>query len=327
MSKKKVMITDYEYKSLKNEEEIFKDNGIEFIKAQGKTEEEVIENAPADVNGLLVQYAKIGEKVFKALPELKVVGRYGIGVDSVDLEAATKYGVSVVNVGDYCLDEVSDHAMALLLSLVRKISLLNNDVKNKNWDFKISKPIYRLKGKTIGLVGFGQIPRVLVKKAKAFGLKVVVADPFLDRKVAADYKVELLELTELLKKSDYISLHVPLNKNTKNLISQKEFKLMKENAFIINTSRGGVIDEKALIEALKNKEIAGAGLDVTNKEPIEKDNPLLNMKNVIITPHVGWYSEESQEELQTKAAQGVLSVLLNKEPEFLVNPEVKNKIK
>lgn len=277
------MITDYEYKSLKNEEEIFKDNGIEFIKAQGKTEEEVIEKAPADVNGLLVQYAKIGEKVFKALPELKVVGRYGIGVDSVDLEAATKYGVSVVNVGDYCLDEVSDHAMALLLSLVRKISLLNNDVKNKNWDFKISKPIYRLKGKTIGLVGFGQIPRVLVKKAKAFGLKVVVADPFLDRKVAADYKVELLELTELLKKSDYISLHVPLNKNTKNLISQKEFKLMKENAFIINTSRGGVIDEKALIEALKNKEIAGAGLDVTSKEPIEKDNPLLNMKNVIIT--------------------------------------------
>ncbi|MBM7622660.1 C-terminal binding protein [Sporohalobacter salinus] len=322
MSQFKVMVTDYEYETLRYEEEVFEKIDAQFLKAQAKTEEEVIEAAPEDVDGLLVQYAEIGEKVFEVLSDLKVVARYGIGVDTVDLEAATEHGVKIVNVAEYCQDEVSDQAMALLLACARKLVLLNNDVKVGNWDFNIAKPIYRLRGRSLGIIGFGRIPRKLAEKAAAFGLELLVYDPFIDEEIAAKYGVKLVELDELMKKSDFVSVHVPLNNDTRHMISTKEFKLMKESAFIINTARGAVIDEAALIEALKNKELAGAGLDVTEQEPIENDNPLLEMDNVIITPHVGWYSKEAQIELQTRAAEGVSDVLAGKEPKYLVNQEI-----
>ncbi|AZR71969.1 hydroxyacid dehydrogenase [Anoxybacter fermentans] len=324
MSKFKVLVTDYEYETLEYEEKVLAEIDAELLKAQCKTEEEVIEAAQG-VDGLLVQYAPIGRKVFESLPQLKVVARYGVGVDVVDLEAATEHGVCVVNVPDYCEDEVSDHAFALLMACARKIVLLNNDVKGGNWDFNISRPVYRLRGRTLGIVGFGKIPRRLAEKAKPFGFEIIVYDPFVDEKVEKEYGVKLVELDELMKRSDFVSVHAPLNENTKHMIGARELGLMKESAFIINTARGAVIDEKALIETLKNKKIAGAALDVAEQEPIAKDNPLLDMDNVIITPHVGWYSEEAQIELQTKAARGVADVLIGKKPEYLVNKEVWNK--
>ncbi|MBM7556864.1 ribose 5-phosphate isomerase B [Halanaerobacter jeridensis] len=325
MSKFKVMVTDYEYETLEYEEKILKEIDAEFLKAQARTQEEVIEAAPKDVDGLLVQYAQIGEEVFKALPQLKVVARYGIGVDTVDLEAATDHGVNVVNVAEYCQDEVSDQALSLLLACARKTVLLNNDVKSGNWDFSIAKPIYRLRDRTLGIVGFGKIPRKLADKATALGLELLVHDPFVEKEVTEKYDVELVELDKLMKKSDFISIHVPLNENTKHMISTKEFELMKESSFIINTARGAVIDEEALIAALKDNELAGAALDVTEQEPITKDNPLLEMDNVIITPHVGWYSEDAQIELQTRAAEGVADVLMGNKPKYLVNQEVLEK--
>jgi len=324
MSKFKVLVTDYEYETLEYEEKVLAEIGAELLKAQCKTEEDVIEAAQG-VDGLLVQYAPIGRKVFEALSQLKVVARYGVGVDVVDLKAATEHGVCVVNVPDYCDDEVSDHAFALLMACARKITLLNNDVKNSNWNFNISKPIYRFRGKKLGIVGFGKIPRKLAEKAKPFGFEIIVYDPFVDKGIEEEYGVKLVDLDELMKESDYISVHVPLNKYTKHLIGARELGLMKESSFIINTARGAVIDEKALIEVLKNKKIAGAALDVTEQEPIANDSPLLNMNNVIITPHVGWYSEEALVELKTKAAQGVADVLIGKKPERLVNKEVWDK--
>ena len=319
--KYRVLITDHEMIDLDCERRVLEKIDAQLIDSQCKTEQDVIENAQG-VDGLLVDYAPIGEDVFKALPRLKVVARYGVGYDKVDVQAANRYGVCVVNVQNYCTEEVSDHALTLLLASSRKIVLFDHWVKKRNWDYNFSKPIYRIKNKNMGIIGFGNIPRRLVEKLQPFKMNILVYDPFVHPDVEKELGVTLTDLNKLLIESDYISIHTPLNDNTHHLIGEKELSLMKDSVYIVNTSRGGVIYEKALIDALRNKKIAGAALDVFAIEPINKDNPLLSMENVILTPHVGWYSEESQRELQTKAAQGVADVLMKKRPDFLVNPEV-----
>jgi len=321
MEKYKVLITDHEMKNLDCEREILGKIGAQLIDVQCKTEQEIIEKGQG-VDGLLVDYAPIGENIFKSLPQIKVVARYGVGYDKIDVRAANKYGVCVVNVPNYCTEEVSDHAFTLLMASVRKIVLFDHWVKKGNWDYNFSKPIYRLKNKNMGIIGFGNIARRLVEKLQPFKMNILVYDPFVHPDVEKEFGVTLSDLSKLLIESDYISIHTPLYDNTHHLIGEKELNLMKNSAYIVNTSRGGVIYEKALIDALRNKKIAGAALDVFAIEPINKDNPLLSMENVILTPHVGWYSEESQRELQTKAAQGVADVLMKKRPDFLVNPEV-----
>lgn len=325
MNQLKVVVTDYEYADLRYEEEVFKKAGITLIPAQCRTEDELIA-ACKDADGLLNQYAQITRRVIESLDKCKVIGRYGVGVNTVDIEAATEKGICVVNVPDYCMDEVSDHALALLLACARKVVLLNNSVKAGTWDFKISKPIHRLRGKVLGLVGFGRIPRALAQKAKAIGFEILVYDPYITPADAEAYGAKMVSLDELMAQSDFVSVHAPLTKETYHLIGEKELNLMKPSAFILNTARGPVIDEQALIKVLKEGRIAGAGLDVTEVEPIQKDNPLLKMDNVIITPHVAWYSEEAEAELRTKAAQGVADVLLGYWPKYLVNKDVRNKL-
>ncbi|ADQ06245.1 D-isomer specific 2-hydroxyacid dehydrogenase NAD-binding protein [Caldicellulosiruptor hydrothermalis 108] len=325
MTQLKVVVTDFEYSDLRYEEEVFNSAGITLIPAQCRTEDELI-TVCKEADGLLSQYAQITRRVIESLPKCKVIGRYGVGVNTIDIEAATEKGICVVNVPDYCMDEVSDHALALILTLARKIVLLNNSVKKGIWDYKISKPIYRLRGKVLGLVGFGRIPRTLAQKAKSIGFNILVYDPYISPNDAEAYGAKLVSLDELMTQSDFISIHVPLNKETYHLIGPQELKLMKPTAFLINTARGPVIDEKALIEVLLEKRIAGAALDVTEVEPIQSDNPLLKMDNVIITPHVAWYSEEAEAELRTKAAQGIADVLLGYWPRYLVNKEVMSKI-
>lgn len=318
------MITDYEFSTLAPEEKVLELADVAFIKAQCTTEDEVIE-ACRDADGILNQYAPITRKVIENLENCKVISRYGVGVNTIDLEAATEKGIIVANVTDYCMDEVSDHAFSLLLACARKVPQLNKAVKAKNWDYKIAVPIFRLRGRTLGLVGFGKIPQTLARKAQAFGLKVIAADPFVSNEIAEKYETEIVELEELCRRSDFISVHAPLVENTRGMISEKEFKLMKKEAFIINTARGPVIDEKALIAALQNEEIAGAGLDVVETEPISTENPLLELEQVIINPHVSWYSEESQDELKRKTAQNVADVLSGSFPQYLVNEKVKEK--
>jgi len=319
--KYRVLITDHEMINLDCERRVLEKIDAQLIDSQCKTEQDVIENAQG-VDGLLVDYAPIGEDVFKALPRLKVVARYGVGYDKVDVQAANRYGVCVVNVQNYCTEEVSDHALALLMASIRKIVLFDHWVKKRNWNYNFSKPIYRIKNKSMGIIGFGNIPRRLVEKLQPFKMNILVYDPFVHPDLAKDFGVTLTSLDQLVTESDYISIHAPLNKDTRHLIGTKELNLMKDSVFIVNTSRGGLIDEKALIDALRNKKIAGAALDVFDQEPINQDNPLLSMENVILSPHVGWYSEESQIDLQTKAAQGVADVLIGKKPQYLVNPEV-----
>ncbi|MBB5173832.1 NAD(P)-dependent oxidoreductase [Texcoconibacillus texcoconensis] len=325
MSKFKVVVTDFEYSTFVPEQEVLDELGIELQFEQCKTEDELIA-ACHDADALLNQYAQITRNVIENLPNCKIISRYGIGFNNVDLEAANEKGIIVSNVTDYCLDEVSDHAMALLLDSVRKITKLNNAVKSGTWDFKKAAPIYRLRGSTLGLVGFGNIPQVLSQKAQAFGINVVAYDPFVPSEVAEEHSVELVSLDELCERSDYVSIHLPLNKKTEKIISHDQFEKMKEEAFIINTARGPVIDEKALIEALQEGKIAGAGLDVVEKEPIEQTNPLLEMDNVVLNPHAAFYSAEAEAELKRKAAENVADVLSGYFPTYIVNKEVKEKL-
>ncbi|MFN7250423.1 MAG: C-terminal binding protein [Anaerobacillus sp.] len=322
----KVVVTDYEYKSLATEQEVLKEIGIELTTAQCRTEEDVIE-ACKDADGLINQYAPITRKVIEKLEKCKVIARYGVGVNTIDVDAATEKGIIVSNVTDYCIDEVSDHAFALLMSAARKVVHLDKAVKEGIWDFNVGVPIYRLRGRVLGLVGFGQIPQALASKAQAFGLEVLAFDPFVNEEVAKQLNVQLVSLDELCKQADYISVHAPLNEKTTGMITTAQFKLMKQEAFIINTARGPVIDEKALIKALQEGTIAGAALDVVEVEPISKDNPLMKMDNVILNPHVGWYSEEAQEELKRKTAQNVVNVLSGYYPKYFVNHSLREQLK
>lgn len=325
MKKFKVVVTDFEYESLQPETDVLSKLDVEFVKAQCKTEDEVIE-ACKDADGIINQYAPITRKVIERLENCQVIARYGVGVNTIDVEAATDHGIVVGNVTDYSIDEVSDHAFALIMSLARKVVKLNSEVKEGVWDFNLGKPIFRLRGRTLGLIGLGRIPQALAKKAQAFGLKVVAYDPFMPAEVAREKNVELLSLNEVCACSDFVSVHAPLMESTTGMISDEQFRLMKKEAFIINTARGPVIDELALIRALESGLIAGAGLDVTEIEPILKDNPLLKMENVIITPHIAWYSEESELELKRKTAQNVVDVLSGFYPDYLFNREVKEKV-
>ncbi|RSL33964.1 C-terminal binding protein [Salibacterium salarium] len=322
MSNFKVVITDYEFATLKPEEEVLEQAGVEFVKTQCKTEEEVIE-ACKNADGILNQYAPITRKVIEKLENCKIISRYGVGVNTIDVDAATKYGIIVANVTDYCMDEVSDHALSLIMACTRKVTKLNNEVKAGNWDFKVGVPMYRLRGRTLGLVGFGKIPQTLALKAQALGLNIVTYDPFVNEETAKQLNTEIVDLNTLCERSDVISVHAPLVESTRGMISKQQFSRMKKEAFIVNTARGPVIDEEALVEALHDNEIAGAGLDVVEEEPISSDSELLKMDNVILNPHVAWYSQEAQVELKTKTAQNVADVLNGKYPTYLFNPAVK----
>ncbi|HSJ39061.1 MAG TPA: C-terminal binding protein [Planococcus sp. (in: firmicutes)] len=325
MSAFKVVVTDYEYSTFAPEEAVLDKLGIQLTFAQCKTEDDVIA-ACKDADALINQYAPITRRVIEQLDNCKVISRYGVGFNTIDVDAATENGIVVGNVTDYCLDEVSNHAMALLLSLARKVTLMNSAVKNGNWDFKVAVPIRRLQGQTLGLVGFGNIPQTVAKKAMAFDLNIIAYDPFVAPERAAAQNVELVTLQELCERSDYLSVHVPLNAHTEKMISRNEFAMMKKEAFIINTARGPIIDEQALIEALQAGEIAGAGLDVLETEPIAADNPLLAMDNVILNPHSAFYSVEAETELKRKTAENVADVLSGYFPTYLVNGAVKEKI-
>lgn len=275
-----------------------------------------------DADAILVTYAKITGEMIGELQNCKAIGRFGIGVDNIDIEAATKAGIVVTYVPDYCFDEVSDHAMALLLDLARKVSFSNRLVQGGRWEMPAVAPLYRLRGRTLGLVGFGNIPQMVAPKAQAFGLKVVAYDPYVAQDTAAGLGVELLDLDSLLAESDYVSVHAPLTPDTKGLIGADAFRKMKSTALLVNTARGPLVDTEALAVALDDGEIAGAALDVVPVEPLPADSPLLNRDNVVFTPHTAFYSVDALLDLQTKAAQDVARVLNGERPVYPVNPDV-----
>jgi D-3-phosphoglycerate dehydrogenase len=282
---------------------------------------EAIVGVAADADALLVTYARITSDMIARMTRCRIISRFGIGVDNVDIPAATRAGIVVTKVPDYCVDEVSDHAMALLLGLARKISLANTEVHAGRWEMPAVVPIHRLRGSVLGLAGFGRIPQLVAPKAKAFGMRVVAFDPYVSAEVFARAGVERVDFAELLRVSDYISVHTPLVPETHGLFNAEAFRRMKPTAYIINTARGAIVDELALAKALDAGRLAGAALDVMPKEP-PVNSPLFGRANVIITPHTSFYSEESLVELQTKAAQEVVAVLTGQPPRNPVNPDV-----
>jgi len=300
--------------------------GAELIITQCHTEEELIK-ATKDADALLNIGVPITRKVIENLKKCKIIGRYGIGVDNVDVKASTERGIMVVNVPDYCIDELSTHTLSLLLSCARKIVEANELVKNFNWGFKKVGLIHRLSTQKLGLVGFGNSARAVSCKAKSFGLSIFAYDPYVSAKVIRGYEAIPVELNQLLKESDFVSIHTPLTKQTKYLFNQKKFKIMKRTAFLINTARGAIIKEKDLYKALTQGWIAGAALDVLEHEPPDKDNPLLKLPNVIITPHIGGYSEDSSRNVKVKLVKEVIKVLSGSNPRSIaiVNPEVINR--
>jgi D-3-phosphoglycerate dehydrogenase len=293
--------------------------GAELRLASQPTQEGIVA-AAKDADALLVTYAKINADMIREMKRCKIISRFGIGVDNVDIEAATRQGIVVTKVPDYCIDEVSDHAMALLLSLVRKIPFSSARAHAGRWEMPAVTPIHRLRGTVLGLVGFGRIPQLVAPKAQAFGIRVVAYDPYVPKAVMDKAGVGQVEFAELLKISDYISIHSPLLPETHHLFSTDVFRQMKPGAVIVNTSRGPVVDEAALAAALDAKQIAGAALDVMEQEP-PVNSPLFGRDNVILTPHTSFYSVESLEELQTKAAEEVVRVLSGQPPRNPVNPE------
>ena len=321
MDKPLIAISDSPFPNLAAAEEVLSELDAEIVIADEPTVERIL-NVAAQADGLMVTYGQITADVIVGLQKCKVIGRMGLGVDNIDIDAATKAGIAVVYVPDYCVDEVSNHAMALILNLARKINFSDQLVQAGRWEMPAVIPISRLRGQTLGLAGFGQISRAVTPKAQAFGLKVIAFDPFIDKSIAANLQVELVDFETLLKKSDYLSIHVPMMPETRNLFSAEAFRQMKSDAFLINTARGPLVDTDALAQALDAGEIGGAALDVMPVEPPPENSPLLGRKNTILTPHTGFYSVQALEELQTKAARGVVDVLTGQKPVYPINPEV-----
>jgi D-3-phosphoglycerate dehydrogenase len=316
-----VAITDYVFPSLEPEQRVLAPLGVELRPGQCRSEEEIIELARG-ADAVLNCYAKITARVIDKLDHCKIIARYGIGVDNVDVIAATRAGILVTNVPDYCVDEVSDHALALLLALARQIVAADRAVKAGAWDVVTHAAIRRLRGQALGLIGFGKIAKALAAKVEPLGIKVIVYDPYLNPDLIARHGAEAVDFDRLLGESDAVSIHVPLSPETRNLIGPRELARMKPTAFLINTSRGGIVDEQALATALREGRLAGAALDVLGDEPAPADHPLMQAPNLILTPHLAFYSRESVIELQTKTAEEVARALRGESPRSPVNPEV-----
>jgi D-3-phosphoglycerate dehydrogenase len=312
MSAKLVAVTDSVFPNLDPAREVLAKIGAELRLA---------DPVPRDADAILTTYAKLSAGLIQELKQCRIIARFGIGVDNVDIPAATKAGIVVTRVPDYCLDEVSDHTMALLLALVRKIPPSNARTQSGRWEMRAVIPIRRLRGTVLGLVAFGHIPQLVAPKAQAFGIRVVTYDPYVSKHVAERAGVEQVEFDELLKISDYISIHTPLLPATHHLFNADVFRRMKPTAYLINTARGPIVDEAALAAALDQGHLAGAALDVMEQEPPSGSSPLFGRDNVIVTPHTSYYSEESLVDLQTKAAEEVVRVLTGQPPRNPVNPE------
>ena len=274
-----------------------------------------------DADALMTTYAKITGDMIRQLTRCRIIARFGVGIDNIDVPVATKQGILVTRVPDYCLDEVSENTMALLLALARKITFANSRTHAGAWKLTEVVPLHRVRGRVLGLVAFGQIPQLVAPKAKAFGMRVVTYDPHVSDEVLSRSAVERVDFHELISISDFISIHTPLMPATYHLFNADVFSRMKPGAYLINTARGPIIDEAALADALDMQQIGGAALDVLEKEP-PGDSPLFGRDNVIVTPHTSFYSEESLVDLQTRASEEVVRVLSGQTPRNLVNPEV-----
>lgn len=314
----RVVVTECDHDAFAEEEAAAAAAGATFVVAQTRTPDELVA-ACAGADAILVQYAAITAEVLDALPTLRAIGRYGVGVDSVDVAAATARGVAVCNVPDYGTEAVSDHAIALALTTARAIPRLDRGLRAGRFELPAVRPLHQIRGRVFGVVGLGLIGTETARKAAGLGYEVIGHDV---RATPGEtyHGVRAVTLDEVLERAQVLSLHVPLDEVTHHLVDEAAFARMRDDAILVNTSRGGVVDTSALVEALREGRIAGAGIDVHEAEPVPVDHPLVGLEQVVLTPHLAWYTEESYGELKRRTMQNVLDVCAGRAPANVVNP-------
>ena len=313
-----VLICGLDHANLAEETQVFHAAGLRFGPAMCRAEEDFL-GKRQEADGLLLQYGVVSRRVIEGLPRLRFLVRYGVGVDGIDLEAATERGIPVVNVPDYGTDEVANHAVAMLLALARKIARLDRQTRAGRWNVFEAVPIRRFAGQTVGIVGCGRIGSRVARKLAGFDVRLLASDPYL---TAFPPGVEPASLDRLLAESDHVTLHCPLTEETRHLIDARALAQIRATAVLINTARGGLVDTAALVDALREDRLAGAGLDVTEQEPLDPGSPLLRMDQVIVTPHAAWYSEEGRSDLKRRVAEEAVRLVRGERPRHCVNPEV-----
>jgi D-3-phosphoglycerate dehydrogenase / 2-oxoglutarate reductase len=311
-----VLVTDSGWPSHEVESEVLEPIGARVARSPGRDEETLLRHV-ADADGLLVGTARIGPALLDAAPRLRIVARYGIGLDNVDVEEATRRGVVVTNAPGFCREEVAEHVLALLLCLARGVHLYDRAVRAGDWTRAGARPVRRVAGQTLGVVGFGAIGRTVAERAGGIGMRVIVHDPVVDVRAAGE---EPVGLEELARRADVVTLHTPLTDETRGLVNERFLAAMKPTAFLINTARGALVDQDALTHALAEGRIAGAGLDTFVPEPLPAGHPLLESERALLTPHVAFYSEESVHDVRVRAARAVAEALAGERPAETVNP-------
>jgi len=319
MAKYRIVVTDDRHGSYEVENQILREIGAAVEVHNLGDEAETIE-VLREADAVLVNLHPMPGTVIRALARCRVISRYGVGYDNVDVDAATAAGIWVARVPDFCLEDVSDHALALLLSCIRHVALRDRRIRRGEWKQIGEYPSHRIVGRTLGLIGFGTIARALLRKVSGLGLeRVLVFDPYIERREVEAAGAVAAGLRELLKESDYVSVHAPLSPETRGLIGARELGMMKPRAVLVNTARGPLVDEKALAEALSRGKLGAAALDVFAEEPLPSNSPLRSLENVVLTDHCGWYSEESMVELKSKTARNAMEVLKGGRPLYSVN--------
>lgn len=319
-----VVITDYDYGDVDVEREILEAAGARVVALQAKSEPELFEHA-VGCAAMMNQYARIGRDTIERMTQCQVIARYGVGVDIVDVETATSKNIVVTNVRDYCTEEVADHAIALWLTLARRLFDYDRATHAGVWQWQSGHPIQRIRERTMGIVSFGKIGQAISERARAFGVKVVVYDPYISPDIVHRHSAQLVDKPTLLATADYILMQAPMNEDTRHFLSDAEFAAMKPGAILVNTGRGPTVDNAALYRALTSGTLQSAGLDDPEEEPAKRaawspaDNPLFSLSNVIVTPHAAYYSEQSIQTARETAASEVARVLTGKPPRYCVN--------
>lgn len=321
----KAVLIEHGYSSVERERTIIEKAGGEFINADKLPIEEAL-SLCADADAIMLRRINIGAEQMRSFHKCIFMIRYGVGVDNIDLNAATEQGIIVGHVPVYCQDEVSTHALALLLACVRKLLPTSDKMRSGGWDVHRSDPIFRLAGRTLGLVGLGTLGQAVARKLLGWNLRLIAADPFIEPEIAAELGVTLVPFEELLKVSDFVSLHVPLLPETTHLINDHTLTRIKRGAILVNTSRGPVVDGLAVLRALDSGQLSCAALDVFEEEPLPAGSPLRHHPRLLVTDHTAWYSEESQIELQERAAREVARCCTGGLPEAIANPEVLDRL-
>lgn len=325
MKQFKVLAIEHNYPSVDIERNIVVKGGGEFIDGDRLSASDLA-RACEEAHGLLVRWIRVGPREIKQFKNCKILVRYGVGTDNVDADAATEAGIIVGHVPHYGMDEVSSHAIALLMSCIRRIVPAHRNLANGGWDTNPPEKIWRTSGRTLGLIGLGNIGQAVARKMSTWNMKLLATDPYVDPAKAAALGVTLVSLENLLAQSDYVSLHVPHLPETRHLINPRTLQLIKPGAILINTARGPIVDARALLDALNSGRVASAGLDVYEEEPLPVSSPLRKHPNVVLTDHVAWYSEESQLELRVTAAEEVVRVCSGGLPRALANPDVLHRL-